>query len=44
MVPIADRVGNELWREQNPIFMRKLYPHVAATNGLTQIRNTGAKQ
>ena len=40
MVPIADRVGNALWREQNPIFMRKLYPHV----GLTQIRNTGAKQ
>ena len=41
MVPIADRVGNALWREQNPIFMRKLYPHVTS-NGLTQIR--GAKQ
>ena len=41
MVPIADRVGNQLWREQNPIFMRKLYPHVTS-NGLTQIR--GAKQ
>jgi len=39
MVPIADRVGNTLWREQNPIFMRKLYPHV----GLTQIRREGAK-
>ncbi len=43
MVPIADRVGNALWREQNPIFMRKLYPHVT-TNGLMQIRNLGAKQ
>jgi uncharacterized protein len=41
MVPIADRVGNALWREQNPVFMRKLYPHVTS-NGLTQIR--GAKQ
>jgi uncharacterized protein len=42
MVPIADRVGNALWREQNPIFMRKLYPHMPAPTGLTQIR--GAKQ
>jgi uncharacterized protein len=41
MVPIADRVGNALWREQNPVFMRKLYPHVSS-NGLTQLR--GAKQ
>lgn len=32
MVPIADRVGNALWREQNPVFLRKLYPR------LTQIR------
>ncbi|HEX4455807.1 MAG TPA: radical SAM protein [Kofleriaceae bacterium] len=46
MVPIADRVGNTLWREQNPIFMRKLYPHVSPTAvpGLTQIRIEGAKQ
>ena len=29
MVPIADRVGNTLWREQNPIFLRKLYPKLA---------------
>ena len=29
MVPIADRVGNELWREQNPVFLRKLYPRLA---------------
>jgi uncharacterized protein len=43
MVPIADRVGNALWREQNPVFMRKLYPHVTS-NGLTQIRREGAKQ
>ncbi|HEY1815316.1 MAG TPA: radical SAM protein [Kofleriaceae bacterium] len=43
MVPIADRVGNALWREQNPIFMRKLYPHVSRT-GLLQIRREGAKQ
>ncbi|HEY1547072.1 MAG TPA: radical SAM protein [Kofleriaceae bacterium] len=43
MVPIADRVGNTLWREQNPIFMRKLYPHVSS-NGLMQIRREGAKQ
>ncbi|MCX5743145.1 MAG: radical SAM protein [Proteobacteria bacterium] len=32
MVPIADRVGNALWAEQNPVFLRKLYPR------LTQIR------
>ena len=32
MVPIADRVGNTLWAEQNPVFLRKLYPR------LTQIR------
>jgi uncharacterized protein len=32
MVPIADRVGNTLWREQNQTFLRKLYPK------LTQIR------
>ncbi len=32
MVPIADRVGNMLWREQNPVFLKKLYPR------LTQIR------
>jgi uncharacterized protein len=29
MVPIADRVGNTLWREQNPVFLRKLYPRLA---------------
>jgi uncharacterized protein len=28
MVPIADRVGNELWREKNPVFMQKLYPQL----------------
>ena len=35
MVPIADRVGNTLWRERNPVFMQKLYPHVSK---LIQIR------
>jgi uncharacterized protein len=28
MVPIADRVGNALWREQNPVFIQKLYPEL----------------
>ena len=28
MVPIADRVGNTLWREKNPVFMQKLYPQL----------------
>jgi uncharacterized protein len=28
IVPIADRVGNALWREQNPIFLQKLYPQL----------------
>ncbi len=28
MVPIADRVGNTLWRERNPVFMQKLYPQL----------------
>jgi uncharacterized protein len=28
MVPIADRVGNTLWRERNPVFMQKLYPRL----------------
>jgi len=28
IVPIADRVGNELWRERNPVFLHKLYPLV----------------
>ena len=28
IVPIADRVGNALWREQNPVFLRKLYPRL----------------
>ena len=28
MVPIADRVGNALWRERNPVFMQKLYPQL----------------
>ncbi len=27
-VPIADRVGNELWRERDPVFMQKLYPQL----------------
>jgi len=27
-VPIADRVGNALWREKNPVFMQKLYPQL----------------
>ena len=35
MVPIADRVGNTLWRERNPVFMQKLYPQVSK---LIQIR------
>lgn len=35
MVPIADRVGNTLWRERNPVFMQKLYPQVAQ---LVQLR------
>ena len=26
IVPIADRVGNQLWREQNLVFLRKQYP------------------
>jgi hypothetical protein len=25
IVPIADRVGNTLWRERNPVFLRKQY-------------------
>jgi len=37
MVPIADRVGNTLWREQNPVFLRKLYPQFDQTQ-LAQIR------
>ncbi len=28
MVPIADRIGNTLWREKNPVFMQKLYPQL----------------
>jgi len=28
MVPIADRIGNTLWRERNPVFMQKLYPRL----------------
>ena len=35
MVPIADRVGNTLWRERNPVFLQKLYPQVSK---LIQIR------
>ncbi len=27
-VPIADRVGNALWRERNAVFMQKLYPQL----------------
>ena len=38
MVPIADRVGNTLWREQNPVFLRKLYPRLAQI----RIDNKGA--
>ncbi len=34
IVPIADRVGNALWREQNPVFLHKLYP-------LVQLRKEG---
>ena len=37
MVPIADRVGNTLWRERNPVFMQKLYPLTPAKE-LIQIR------
>jgi uncharacterized protein len=33
MVPIADRVGNTLWREKNPVFMQKLYPLVQLRKG-----------
>lgn len=39
MVPIADRVGNTLWRERNPVFMQKLYPSVPPK--LIQIRRDG---
>jgi uncharacterized protein len=27
-VPIADRIGNTLWHERNPVFMQKLYPRL----------------
>ncbi len=33
IVPIADRVGNTLWREKNPVFMQKLYPLVQLRKG-----------
>lgn len=33
IVPIADRVGNALWREKNPVFMQKLYPLVQLRKG-----------
>ena len=36
IVPIADRVGNALWREQNPVFLHKLYP-------LVQLRKEGTR-
>jgi uncharacterized protein len=36
MVPIADRVGNTLWREKNPVFMHKLYPLVQLRKGASQ--------
>ena len=36
-VPIADRVGNALWRERNPVFLQKLYPQ------LVQLRVEGSK-
>ncbi|MBA3541988.1 MAG: 4Fe-4S cluster-binding domain-containing protein [Deltaproteobacteria bacterium] len=39
MVPIADRIGNTLWKEQNPVFLRKLYPSLPSlAPNLTQIR------
>jgi uncharacterized protein len=38
IVPIADRVGNALWREKNPIFVHKLYPQ------LVQLRTPSAAE
>jgi uncharacterized protein len=39
MVPIADRVGNTLWRERNPSFLQKLYPGSTSRNALHDDRS-----